>query len=267
MRLMLLVVIFGQSNGSQTPWKVHEEAVREYRAALETKQRDARLDRFHRAELLFKQVLASTSVNETFRANSDLLVNLGNAALGGERIGIAILAYRRALRSDPDHPRALQNLDHARSLLPSWLPQPEKAGFMDDFFSWRRRLSLSELQLLAAAVFLGAATMGAAAIRWHRAVLRYAAVALIVVWGVVLGVWLANWSADRADVAVVVAPEVIGRSADSYNAVAGLSHPLPAGTEVRLMEEREEWARVRLFDGRGVWLPLSSISRVVPQGS
>ena len=78
-----------------------------YAIALDTEERDQRLEAFHRAEMLFGRVVARGA------ESPELYTNLGNAALQADRLGPAVLAYRRALLGDPDHPRALQNMPAA----------------------------------------------------------------------------------------------------------------------------------------------------------
>jgi tetratricopeptide (TPR) repeat protein len=245
--------------------QLFEEAVQEYREALQCADRDDRLNRFHRAELLFQQLVSGTGERvgswKQIR-NADLYANLGNAALGGERLGQAILAYRRALAIDPDHIRASQNLDHARTLLPDWVPKPEESGLLDSFFGWSRRLSQNELQTRAAIAFLAAAALVAMSIRWRQTVLRNLALIPGIVWILLLGVMFLNSSAESEDACVVVVPEVVARSADSALAPARLSFPLPSGTEVQAVEQRDAWTRVQLYDGRDVWLPRSAMERI-----
>ncbi|NLF71640.1 MAG: hypothetical protein GX575_21630 [Candidatus Anammoximicrobium sp.] len=247
--------------------RVLAEAVQEYRAALDSPDRDQRLERFRRAELLFAQ-LASGGQGGSAKPvrNADLYVNLGNAAMGAERLGPAILAYRRALWLDPNHHRAEQNLEHARTLLPDWVPRPERGGLLTTFFAWVDRLSLRELQTLAALTFFVAVALVAGAIRWRQPIFRNLAVIPGIVWLLLLGVVLSRALGSADDAAVVTVSEAIARSADSAGAPARLPQPLPSGTEVRVVETRDDWARVRLYDGRDAWLPRSAVELVTGTG-
>ena len=68
------------------------EAVAEYRTALDTKDRDARLAAFRNAERLFSLLVRGDFEEGTAGIrNPDLFVNLGNAALGAERLGPAVV--------------------------------------------------------------------------------------------------------------------------------------------------------------------------------
>lgn len=248
---------------SASPAELFEEAAEAYRAALDATDRDARLAEFRRAEMLFAHLAGDDERGHSGGIqNADLYVNLGNAALGAERLGPAILAYRRALALDPDHHRAQQNLDHARTLLPEWVPRPEEGGLLDTFFSWSRRLSLGELKMLAAGAFLFAAALAASSIRWRQPVLRNLALIPLAGWLVFLGVLAFRSMAGDDRAAVVTLPEVVARSADSAGAPPRLPQPLPGGTELRVVETREGWSRVRLHDGRDAWVPASAIGMV-----
>ncbi len=248
-----------------SPREILDEAVREYQSALDSTDRQLKLARFRRAELLFAS-LAEGGLATEDRAgqgdsgirNADLYVNLGNAALGGERLGQAILAYRRALLLDSNHQRALQNLAHARTLLPDWVPKAEPVGLFGTFFAWNNWLSQSQRQLLAAGVFLLAAILIACSIRWRQSALRALAVILAIVW-ILLMILPSDTSGDAA---VVILPEVVARSADSTGAPPRLPQPLPGGTELEVLETRDDWIRVRLFDGRDPWLPASAVQYV-----
>ena len=232
------------------------QAVVVYGQGLDTAERDARLESFRRAERLFARAASDP------RATPELLTNLGNAALQAEHLGTAVLAYRRALALDPDHPRALQNLAHARSLLPEWVPKPSEGGLLDSFFFWHRTLTRSDRALAGAAAFALAAVLLAGGIRLAQPTLRTAAILPVLVWlALVASVAVDSSSGADAD-AVVTADEAVARAADSALAPSALPAPLPGGVEVRVLERRSPWTRVRLANGRDAWLAESALTEV-----
>jgi len=233
-----------------------EEAVASYSRALDTPERDARLEEFRRAERLFTRAVGDAP------GNAALYTNLGNAALQAEHLGAAVLAYRRALAIDPDHPRAVQNLEHARTLLPEWVPRPTHHGLLDTFFAWHQTISRSDRALGAAAAFALAALLVAAAIRFRQPTLRTAAIVPALVWLALLASLFVESSSGAADAAVVTADEVVARAADSALAPSALPAPLPGGTEVRILEARPPWLRVRLANGRDAWVSESAVTAV-----
>lgn len=231
-----------------------EEAVREYSEALDAREPDLRSERFRRAQRLFRQVIEEQRVE-----NADLYVNLGNAALQAEQIGSAIHAYRRALSIDPGHGRGRRNLGHARQLLPDWVPRPGSQTLLDTFFFWHQMLSRSARALAASLCFAAAAVLWAVAIRWKRPWARSASLLPAIVWLGLAGYLLAGGTAEEA---VVTAPQVWARAADSAGAPARFAEPLPGGTEVKILERRGDWVRIGLADGRDAWVRASGLSAV-----
>jgi tetratricopeptide (TPR) repeat protein len=246
-----------------TSGEILEQAIQQYRQALDCADRDERLQRFQQAELLFARLVEGDSTDaEDGVRNADLFVNLGNAALAGERLGVAITAYRHALEIDPDHAQARQNLAHARTLLPDWVPRPNRGGLFDTFFAFATQLSRSERQLAAAISFLLATLLIAAGIRWQRPALRNLALLPLVVWlGLVTSLAIEARSGTTGD-AVVTVDEVVARSADSVHATPRFGQPLPGGTEVQVLERRDDWWQIQLADGRDAWLPRSGVTEI-----
>jgi len=245
--------------GAQGPEPLIEEAVKEYQQALNTGERESRLEHFRRAERLFAKVMEEQGIK-----NADLLANLGNAALQSGQTGQAILAYRRALVLDPRHPRALGNLRHARGLLPDWVPRPKGQSLLDTFFFWHRSLSRSARSLAASMAFAMASMLLAAFVCWRWAWCRNMVLLAGLVWLGLVGVPL--WTPDHGNDAVVAAGETEARAADSAGAPARFAEPLPGGTEVRIVETRGNWANISLADGRTGWVRSSSVTRIEPGG-
>ena len=239
-----------------------ERAVESYATALDTAERGARLEAFRHAERLF-----SRAVDQGV-ASADLYTNWGNAALQAEHLGTAVLAYRRALAQDPDQPRATQNLEHARTLLPEWVPKPEADSLIDTFFFWHRAATRSDRALAGALAFACAALLVAVALRSGQSAWRTAAFVPALVW-VALVVSVLVETAEGAGAgagaeAVIIADETIARAADSALAPRTLPAPLPGGVEVRVLELRPPWVRVRLANGRDAWIAASAVAWVSP---
>ena len=232
-----------------------------YAGALEIEDRGQRLEAFHRAEMLFGRVIESGA------EGPELYTNLGNAALQAERLGQAVLGYRRALLGDPDHRRALQNLAHARALLPDWVPRPEPAGVLDSFFFWHRTIPREDRAFAAALCFATAALALAVGIRLGQSGWRNAALLPGLAWAALAAsVWL-DPGAGSGDDAVITAAEVVARSADSALSPAAYPQPLPGGVEVTVLERRPPWLRVRMAGGRDAWISESSATAVTPEAA
>ena len=233
-----------------------EAAIESYQAALDTSERDLRLEGFRKAERLFARVADGGA------SNPELYTNLGNAALQAEHLGAAVLAYRRALVIDPDHSRAVQNLEYVRTLLPEWIPKPEAGGLLDSFFFWHKTLASFDRALGAAIAFAIGALLLAAAIRFGQSALRTAAILPALVWVALSVSVVVDVGGAQLDDAVVIADETVARAADSALAPSTLPAPLPGGVEVRILERRSPWTRIRLANGRDAWVAESALMMV-----
>jgi hypothetical protein len=182
--------------------------------------------------------------------------------------------YRRRISEAQSSPtdarsesiRALQNLEFARKLLPEWIPRPAPAGLLDSFFFWHRTLSSAERSIAAAVSFAAAALLAAAGIRFGQPVLRNLAIVPGLLWLALLASLVLDPSTRAKDEAVIIADEVVARSADSAIAPSPFPGPLPGGVEVRILEERSPWVRVRLANGRDAWVSGSALSKVDVNG-
>lgn len=245
-----------EAQSTATTSTLIEQALGSYRSGLDTVERDPRLEAFRQAERLFSRVA------EDGAANPQLFTNLGNAALQAEHLGNAVLAYRRALAIDPSYPRAVQNLEYARTLLPEWVPKPEAGGLLDSFFFWHRTLARSDRDFGAAFAFVAVGLLVAGAIRFRQPALRNAAAVPALVWLVLIASVAADYRAGAFEEAVVTADETVARAADSALAASTLPAPLPGGVEVRILERRSPWLRVRLANGRDAWVAESALTLV-----
>lgn len=232
-----------------------ERALADYEQAQAETDRDARIAGFRRAEQGF-----SALIDEGL-ATPALYTNLGNAALQSGDLGQAVLAYQRALRLDPTAATAHQNLAHLRSLLPAWVPRPSGGDGVDSLLVYRR-ISAAMRSLLAAGSFALAALCVVASQRRPEGPWRGLAIVLGLVWlGLVASVVL-DGSGDAGEAAVLTAEETPARSSDSALAPLAFPDPLPQGVEVERLEVRGDFARIRLANGRDVWVRSSSVTPV-----
>lgn len=232
-------------------------AISAYNAAMETKPRDQRLRQFAIAEQLFRQLVDGDAKHAPIH-NADLYVNLGNAALQAEHLGPAIVAYHRALDLNPRNARARQNLEYAQSLLPDWV-QPEVTNqWIDSLFFWHGTLSRGQIMTGAAICFLLAACM--LAIGQIRRTLLWRNLAFVPALGwLILGISLLFDPAQTTASDAVMISESTVHTADSENAAARTSKPLPSGTAVQVLQRRDRWSEVRIPDGRTGWVRTAAI--------
>lgn len=234
-----------------------DAALKAYAEGMQSDERDIRIQRFMESERLFQAALSEHG------PSAALWANLGNAALQAERPGSAILAYRRALSLDPAYDRANKNLAYARERMPDWVPTPAAGGLLDTFFFWHNTLAHSTRANAAAVSFLGLALFLSASLLLRLPALRYPAFALGLLWLALMASVLADPSRSAHLEAVVVVPEAQARAADSINAPLRFGQSLPAGAEVRIIEDRGGWLHIELHNGRDAWLTQNQVERVV----
>ena len=243
---------------STTTWaddgSAAEQARALYREALDETDRQRRVRLFASAERAWRPLAAAHP------AAAELQVDWGNAALGAQDAGRAVLAYRRALHSAPGNDRAGANLAWLRDRLPIWLPRPASAGTLDSLLFWRGRFTAAQLHLAGGVAFaIGVLALAAGLVRRSPALRPVAALALTVWVAAAASALLAK---DAGAAAVVLADGVALRSADSAGASPAFANPLPAGTEVTVVESRMPWVRVVLADRTPGWLPTSAVAIV-----
>lgn len=211
--------------------------------------------------------LISGSLDEVGHDNPAAQRALGNAWLLAGELGHAVLAYRRAEVAAPGDPIVRASLEHARSLLEA-RPAPA-AGVAP---GWRNAVrAWSGWQARAWMFWACVGGFGAACLALAARVVSVLpsrvttpAVALGVAALAGLGVLGAGPLTADGSAAVVVTPATArtGPHAELYP--PALDRPLPAGTEVRILETRDAWAFCAAGAER-VWLPAAAVARVHPE--
>ncbi|WP_143544114.1 tetratricopeptide repeat protein [Rhodopirellula sp. MGV] len=259
---LLILFIFGSASvgRSADPTELLRQGIDSYQLALETTDRGLRTERFEIAQAYFDKAVDQ----QGDRVTASLWINLGNAAIGAENLSAAVLAYRRALELEPDNAKAQRNLRHARSLLPSWVPVPrDDSNSIGAMFDWRQLVRVGDWGGITAIAFLAFAITALLYQQTNRRVVAWFSGIALVAWLILIAATLLVPPTPQRD-AVIAVSDVIARSADSPGAPPLLKEPLPAGVEVTVLENRDEWVRAALADGRDVWLRRSEIAMVDP---
>lgn len=257
---VVLLVGAGLAAGMASEVRADElDAARaEYEQAMVETDRARRTASFQRAAAQLEELVLSHP------RSPELLVDWGNAGLGAQSLGTAVLGYRRALLYDARNERARKNLEWTRSQLPEWVPRREGGGAVSALFFWNELFSTPTRHVLAAlsfALFLLLVTPWGVRSNVQRA-MRVSAVIPLVLW-----VWLGASVFVGEDVtadAVVMRDGVELKAADQVGAPSAFAQPLPAGAEVKVLEVRDDWVRVELADGSPGWLQASVVEMVVP---
>ena len=219
--------------------------------------------------------------------NGYLLYNIGNVYFRLGDLGRAVLHYREAEQYIPADPNLQQSLRHARALRRDRIEPTAAGDVVRLLFFWhftlpfrvRAALLLTAWNLLWLLALLPAvATVGGRARRvrewlhawqpWQR--VRRQVTGAVVAAGAVVAVAMGGSVAvelvDSQAAAVVVAPEVVARRGDGLSYEPSFDGALHAGTELIVIERRNEWYQVALADGRRAWLPEQAVAVVGERG-
>ena len=195
--------------------------------------------------------------------NGKLCYNIGNIYFRIGDISRAIFYYRKAQLYIPDDENLIHNLTYARNQRVDQIEEKETSKVLKTIFFWHYDFS-SKTRLILFAVFFG--------LLWVFASIRLFIKNPMWIWCIVLSTCLATLpmgsliideavSSRHLD-GVIFASEVIARKGDSKTYQPSFKKPLHAGTEFRLLEERNTWYYIELADGRCSWIPSKSVGLI-----
>ena len=195
--------------------------------------------------------------------NSKLHYNLGNAYFQLGDIGRAILNYRKAERLDPGDQNVQRNLEYSRTTRKDKLDSSGEGQVAETLLFWHYSFSPGTRTRLFAGAWLAfwlvlllrglgkawvprelAIGFGGAAVLLLGSLAYYAIVE------------------RRTPAGVVVVPDTVARQGDGQTYEASFEDPLHAGAEFLVMEERPDWYRVELPDGRRCWLAARDVELI-----
>lgn len=210
-------------------------------------------------------VLIGSSIDEMGLDNPSAQRALGTAWLLAGDTGRAVLAFRRAQLGAPDDALVQSSLMHARSVVGADIGSGAMdTGWRGMVLSWRHHVPRAWVFWGGLGVFVGCCwVIALRVIGWAPSRVTGPTVAIGLIGAVSLGVLVVEQAIMGSDAAVVVA-QAEGRTgphAEVYP--AALDAPVPAGTEVRVLEARDGWVRCAV-GGLEAWLPGSAVERVRP---
>lgn len=226
----------------------------------------SRKDPQRAAELYRAAADAFEQVRAAGHANAAIEYDLGNAYYRLGDLGLAVLHYLRAQRLAPRDAMIAANLSYVRGRVEPAIESTGESKLLRRLAFWHHTLSLQErFQVAVLASVVGWFGMFV----WLRGRWRPVLIASLV--AIVLAVAVGGSAAwqlredAREPVAVVVDGEHVLRLGRGEAYDPALSEPLGPGVEVRVIERRGDWVRVRLADGKTGWLPGRAVQPVVPQ--
>ena len=193
---------------------------------------------------------------------------LGNASFIAGDIGRAVLHYRRGIEIDPRSPELRDNLAHARSFVQPAPPRESALSLTSIALSWRgiiARRALFTIALAGSVAFGVVATLAIARVRIPRPLLlACSALALALLAIAPLG--FEAWTSTATPEVVLVdqgARAMSGPDANAYDPV--FEDTLGAGTEARVLDERDGWLHVELGSGDRCWIDAHRVGYVIPR--
>lgn len=214
-------------------------------------------DLFRKSLLRFERLVAEGV------QNGQLYYNIGNVYFRLNDIGRAIASYRRAERFIPDDPNLRQNLSAALAKRRDAIEERQEERVLKTLFFWHYDLSFSQRAMLFGSFYI---------CLWGFALIRLKTQRPFALWGLMVALvgaslFLGSLLADRffavaKPQGVLVAPEVMARKGDGDAYQPSFQEPLHSGTEFILQEDRGQWWRIELADGRTCWVPSWSGERV-----
>ena len=202
--------------------------------------------------------------------SAELAFNLGNAYYRKGQLGPAIWSWERALVLDPDQDDARYNLEQARKVVATRVHDKLEGADRDP--AWMRVVSLlpasTELGLFGALylAFFAALALRLRARRaggpeeGHAAAWTAVAAILGVTAALAATLLVGRLAMNRLPVGVVLPDQVsVKEGADSNYKT---SFDIHAGLRVRLLEQDQEWVRIRLANGLEGWVRDRDVGRL-----
>ncbi len=259
---LLLTMLAAASTPALSPEearRLFDEANELFRQANELSLRDpnAAVELYQRAALRYERLVRAGGIR-----NGKLFYNLGNAYFKAQDIGRAILNYRRAERYIPGDPNLQQNLAYVRSRLQDRFEPEQRTQVLRTLLFFHYDFSPG-LRVALLALFSGLFWALAAVRLFRREWAPGWALAALAVAGVLmLGSLAVEATAAEPVEGVILSPQVVARKGDGESYEPSFTEPLHAGTEFRLLEERNGWYRIELPDGRTCWIPTNAAGLV-----
>jgi hypothetical protein len=196
-------------------------------------------------------------------AGANVYFNLGNANLREGANGLAVLNYQRALALRPGHPEAAANLAFVRRTLNLTTP-PASA--------WNQVVDWMGVDATAVLVAVGAwlLLLGLVAVLgpWRKTKMGLSlgfAGAIPFVAGLMV-LFGAHGGPRDPERAIVISEE----GASAHYAPADNSRDvqtLPAGSEIRLLQDRGSWVYVEVAGGVRGWVAAEAVDTIVPRAT
>lgn len=192
---------------------------------------------------------------------AEVYYNLGNAYFKDQKLGSAILNYERARRYGPRDRDILANLSYAERLI-EYKVEDKRNWYFRKKSEWLKYVSFEECGLLAlGAYFLFGSGFLIALLRKKRPLFGTSgALAFAFVVFCLVPLLLKYGEFGRGRRAVVTQAQAEVRYGPSPS--DRIAFRLVEGLEISVHDEKQDWYRIQLNDGRSGWVPQSQVTPI-----
>ena len=205
-----------------------------------------------------------SEIAENGIVSAELFYNLGNCNFKTGQLANAILNYERALRLSPGDEDIRYNLDIANSqitdkieaidtffLSKSW--QSLAVGFHPDSWAWLVLIVLATFLAFMSFFLLGRQMI-------HRKMGLFGAVISFIFVLIFFGLGNSSLTWKNRIEAIVFAPSVTVKSEPNLKSTD--QFVLHEGVKVTIIQNDNDWMRIRLSDGNSGWIPLQAAEKI-----
>ncbi len=223
-------------------------------------------DHFQEANQLYRDgkfAEAARAYEEVVKSKptAEVYYNLANAYFKDKKIGLAVLNYERGRKLDPRDPDIGANLAYVNRLI-EYKIDDKRNWFFRKKSQLLTHITLTECWVLVlGAYFIFALRFLIALLRRRQTVLGKSGVltvVLVIFCSFLLLLKYAEFGGGRAGVVTDAQAEVRYGPSNSDQ----IAFRLVEGLEVSINDEKQDWYRIQLNDGRSGWVPQSQVTPV-----
>jgi tetratricopeptide (TPR) repeat protein len=191
------------------------------------------------------------------KESADLYYNMGNAAYRSNSIGYAILYYEKALKLEPAHEDAANNLEFVSSYRFDTFEEVPQLFLRVWIRGFVRLLPERIWSILALLFFLSLLTGIVVYLFAHRIAAKKAGFLSAAVALLLFGLAISSAASRHREIinpasGIILAPSVVVRSSPSETGTELFI--LHEGTKIEVSEEVSGWQNIRVMDGREGWI-------------
>ncbi|MBN1871998.1 MAG: tetratricopeptide repeat protein [Candidatus Omnitrophica bacterium] len=204
----------------------------------------------------FKDAIAQyEEVLRTGYESGELYYNLGNAYFKNGSLGKAIVNYLKAKRFMPGDEDLRSNLSYARSLIREGVVSPKFSWFESLFLRVVDAFSLNGITLVTACVYFALSAVFILSILFKnlRPKINYAAASLALSLLLCIAIGISKFNGEVLEKKAVITAEAADSKFEPFED-ATIFFRLNEGETVIIVDERDNWYKVKRPDGRQGWI-------------